>query len=1310
MMPAVDVSRSDSNRSDASQKPRVSFNRDVHVKRIVPHQSERASGAVNGTDAGTPVTSPVRRERIKKSKKELAEEAAEVIRQADKVQCVVNSSTSPDKFYSLPHRKKSKLVAKEYPAGSLDRRSIKRRGSLDSQPPKKPPRTFAATSSKPSIFELFKKPDKKAEPKKSSLRRSVSDASALKHKVVRSPDELRRTGKRSATDNEDLGRRSITKKQLSPIIEVAQREDYFVNEAEGEPNKENTNTNIQNKTTDNITDQLKDYIDEVDAQLYEETGIRITASNPKKDPPTPVIIDLDKAEKISDGKKSKLHFGLGKKLRQLTGKKAKLDETPDKQSGKNNEKTIDSGIAEEEKVNRESTEKETVTVDEETAQSGEIDPNMMIHSSQKPVDKLPLTKGRTVNTMVKRLSNDSCSSPPPMRTHVLISPHVSMQHNNNQPFSYTRGISPDKCLSNENLAPKPVIYAQVVCSNNDNGLSNGKQTVHTTLTNGRRQPQSDSDEGLGGEEGSAFTRKSSTHFNDDSFDSYTEQLLDEIDKYKAESPILPKYRNPMPMNGFTGLAERGRADGMDAKRRESFTEPNNERRTDLATRRDLLESRMNRRMSDKTATPSPEHPITRPGANNVYITETSSRYYRSGSTSPVGFKEKYVSTSRTDKYGERKTESRTKKYFGEPQDLMLNGFESEPKSFDSHISDYRSYRPEKPLSKDRDIYKSTPEIRHLERRNVDQVFHGSLPRGDKIQSHHNSSRRFRSERHLDRVEEDRKVESSTTSRTSRSRRDVYNDSEDEGFASSLLIASEKQHTDDSLARKHRKDRDFDRSYKDEESYRPDENTRYIPRERSIDDGSHFDPRLDKDLERSTLKRVEKKPPKAEKKSGLEKVKSLFMRDSKKKKEKAAAKETKSKLSSYKGRDESKDERDSKVNSSSDYRNRRRLSTPSPSPTRENPKKSSDLTQSGWFKSLDRTTQRKSAKDEGNYTSTEEETIVPQSKLSASNKNLRFFGDTDQESNGDSLRGSRPIKTRPGLRAQSTRDLHNIDEVQKPSKRSDTISHHKSLTNISECDRDFKGSRSTLKPPVSPSARYRREERPRRRRQEISSVESSTEGDSSQQSQRSIVYLHAATVGDIPGPDYLRNGRRAASREDLTSNGGSSLVQPQVKTLSRSFSVLAPWRPRHRREGMELDYTVPPPSSTTSRSTRGGKYEQRSSRSSTQRNDGSTLKKKAQEGKKASNNRLTRSRENLSSREETIRGSTSTLYKKKEKLPRENSRYKDREERRMPPKSQSVESISRRSKEDSRDVSRSVSMPRDSAKAAGWFRKSKKTRD
>ena len=245
-----------------------------------------------------------------------------------------------------------------------------------------------------------------------------------------------------------------------------------------------------------------------------------------------------------------------------------------------------------------------------------------------------------------------------------------------------------------------------------------------------------------------------------------------------------------------------------------------------------------------------------------------------------------------------------------------------------------------------------------------------------------------------------------------------------------------------------------------------------------------------------------------------------------------------------------------------------------------------------------------------------------------------------------------------------------------------------------------------------------DDRGRRRRNEVSSVESSTEGDSSQQSQRSVVYLHAATVGDIPGPGYLRNGRRAASREELTSNGSSN-IKSQSKTLSRSFSVLAPWKPRHYKESFDIDYTQYP------KPTKNGKYEQRVTRNSNSRKDNSsTLKKKANETRRSNQtastlNRRSQSKENVSytlkkSQEDSGKGSNLTLYKKKEKQPKENLRYvKDRDDKRISSKSMSVESLgnnhTERRNKDNRDISRSVSMPRDPEKSAGWFKSNKKSK-
>lgn len=56
----------------------------------MPRESARVIGAVSGegTVGHVLVTSPVRKEKLNKSKKELEEEAAKVLHQADRVGCV----------------------------------------------------------------------------------------------------------------------------------------------------------------------------------------------------------------------------------------------------------------------------------------------------------------------------------------------------------------------------------------------------------------------------------------------------------------------------------------------------------------------------------------------------------------------------------------------------------------------------------------------------------------------------------------------------------------------------------------------------------------------------------------------------------------------------------------------------------------------------------------------------------------------------------------------------------------------------------------------------------------------------------------------------------------------------------------------------------------------------------------------------------------------------------------------------------------------------------------------------------------------
>lgn len=58
----------------------------------MPRREERSIGAFNGDTNGYTRRSPVRKERIRKSKRELEEEAAKVLEQAGRIECVVSSN------------------------------------------------------------------------------------------------------------------------------------------------------------------------------------------------------------------------------------------------------------------------------------------------------------------------------------------------------------------------------------------------------------------------------------------------------------------------------------------------------------------------------------------------------------------------------------------------------------------------------------------------------------------------------------------------------------------------------------------------------------------------------------------------------------------------------------------------------------------------------------------------------------------------------------------------------------------------------------------------------------------------------------------------------------------------------------------------------------------------------------------------------------------------------------------------------------------------------------------------------------------
>ncbi|XP_050494825.1 uncharacterized protein LOC126875939 [Bombus huntii] len=543
-----------------------------------------------------------------------------------------------------------------------------------------------------------------------------------------------------------------------------------------------------------------------------------------------------------------------------------------------------------------------------------------------------------------------------------------------------------------------------------------------------------------------------------------------------------------------------------------------------------------------------------------------------------------------------------------------------------------------------------------------RVYHdGSKSRHTRQETRTHTERRHRETRLSDSDRKDRLADSGIENDYRRDSQEVDRreqiESEDEGFVTRQFIKHERRHTDRNM------------------NLTPNEQRKY---DKYMNDMSKSPPVTAKPPTGAD-KKYEKK---AAKKSGtMSKVKQLFSKKEKKAKEEKNKKNARSNSSGALTDDEvtiryreyrgdqlrsAKSARDlgSDINQE-EYSQRRRLSTPSGSPSPPRPTRLSRSTgtltreeesfcessntltrenqgqeaeRKGWFKSLSR-------KNKSNIKTVDKKPRIPESEILTTGtedeeassapervsvqKNLRFFGDTDQES------------------VSSNRDRRN--------KRDDHACSGRDVTNSS------RHNLGILSPPRKP---------PRLAESALSSGESTT-GDSSQQSQnsqrsqRSVVYLHAATVGEIPGPNERR---RAASREELNRP-----LQSHTRTVSRSVSVLAPWKPRHYREPFEINYDQqlhPKPLATM--------------------------------------RRRQRSRETLSRRGKDIRRSKDNLSKTGT-INRSTLKSKDKQkvDRTVSTESLATKSRSANSKP---ELSRSTSVPRDPNKSAGWFKlKSKKSR-
>uniref|UniRef100_A0A0K8UKX5 Uncharacterized protein n=1 Tax=Bactrocera latifrons TaxID=174628 RepID=A0A0K8UKX5_BACLA len=1375
--------------------PRVSFNRDVHVKRIGKHPNELTNYETTNLQPPQKTIPSYHQLPADLSEESIRKEAALVLAQAErhkskaengdniptfKVRTKRSGDPNPKKFHSLPTRKKKS------PAKPVSR-------SVSDAAAKK-------NAKRPSIFNIFSRRsdtnvnqvDRDPRFEDSGGRRLVrskSDVGSYNKEERKYKKTLKEPKSNAAAQGGLQTLNSSSKQQLintplSPIIENAQKEDYFAEQF-----------NRERRKSEAITEREK-----------HESGLS-------------ELLERSRIQAEDDGNilgKGHISHAIRDKILSLQSKSQD---------------------------------------------------NM--HSSQLPAQKLPLTKGVTVNGLAKRLSMERFSPPPPLSGPAFsyIRPNEGImyaqldhnedenryrreyQHSPNRELrtplreyrSPARDIrdmrsperelqTPTKTLGRQSVDRTDFTTSQNNLKNTYNynthngrvGNGNGSRIIIEQSTtrgspgtygspNGQVGPTtiritnshspspwqqlsprnlSDEDEGLGIE-----TRK---YYEDES----TALTQSRSSKSPAEPPIIPVIRSITPTieNGYDTRGyqsptrdepmhdigyRRARLESRILTRR--FGEPTTLERNGYQRDVEASPERFERNGYQRDTGASPErnrevreqsayqrylspereresyeprfHKMETSEILNKYSPERSHLDIIAPTTVPVttplmektsrykhtkyyddgrgGVKEVYERETHLDADGKphvRETRHR-ERMDGSMERQQLQDYE--PKSLDSQLTST-------------DQYRSSPEnMKRYEMSTANtQDWHGSSLKRDKLQ-----------QRSFDKgdsgIENDFRKESFNGELTSRWRKRTI---ADDIKACEAFLRKERRHIEQLHVARRRDS--------------------YVYRERSIDDGSHYDPHLDKyPAATSTLRRKDQQSQTAgtetlkrnKKLGGFEKVKQLFTggsgggggsgsgseggKSGKKDGERQARGNSSTATSSSvqttrtgtaKDKDSSGGEKERprymvkeeemrsrysehrgsagsaalaamlhddalREPKATDISMRRRLSTPKASPlllkrtSSDKPKKESPLAKPekvSWFKSLDRRSKSKSKeKLDVSVNGQSESSTMKRTKNSARTntapppippKNLRFFGDTDIDSNPPTItKANTTLKQRPSVattlnRSQKySQSAYNLDRLNSNPTQSDYRRHlsaatqttgggvggsrHKSssmhnlenggevgddevdfrkrrhysrsrdLDDISESGSETEdqhkrpnggvgGARTLSRERLDRSHRYdehtyrrsndrhgtpsamststpngidaggndrevrrthhhhligppkpaRSAERRgtsaySRERERFPAESSGTEGESSLHSQRSVVYLHATTVGAIPQPYHLR--RRSISRDDLRSNKSKPQpLQPMTRTVSRSVSMLAPWKPKLISEGYEINYS------------------------------------------------------------------------------------------------------------------------------------------
>ncbi|XP_063218054.1 uncharacterized protein LOC134528393 [Bacillus rossius redtenbacheri] len=1087
-----DVSRSDSQRSDASQRPRVSFNRDVHVKRIGKPGTPRLVGALAGDGEGRLVPLPVRRERpTRLSRRELAREAERVLRQADSVRCT--SSPLPAKYSTLPPlrgRRRPRLPAAGSPASS----------------PEPGLKKTSSTSLSDLLQTSSSSPERScdARTRGSKLARSASDcrgtpapARRSRHRVRspadKSPSPPPRRHRKSRSDPGSPSQVAQTesgggsKSQLSPIIEASPHDDYF-----------------------------------------EQRG---------------------------------------------------LSRDADMRSG----------------------------------------------SRGGTVDAMVRRLSRDSNPGPRRVGGAPAG---------LVAPGEERQHNNNMPFSYTRPtpargreggqvIYAEVVVGGAGGPDKRTVHTRVPAgkqvplagSDEDEGLglsmdgfrrgsgdyldrdyppkTNGYRSQVRELINNEREDgglRSSSkvvsdmrvDYGGQGLGGSVFKKEYTVHESSsydsgnyipdppgrgraDGMDSWKKDALLESNRYENElNRMRETDRKPPTVNNFSDSYSRSENyekeynlsskfvnndDDLDLSyrserlKKDPLIEPHIINRSDLSSRRNRLESRIESHRKDRLLNSKLQHNEKKDILLESKANETNIKYlsdYKNSTDTAFSNRRDFLNSQLdfdsgrivNDKKYESENIVRTN-YYNE----SLTEADSPGKKdlfADSGIEmDYRKDSSGTLVNKYGDTPRAKTAVGKWQSSNVTRVdLNGPSDDEEADDSLHRrpGAAKLRSS-YSKEVTGDSFVSARLVKEHKRTA---------EAMPSSTVLirhfAPGRGSPDDPQERRRKQeDEGPGRDWRAEKhAKRADEHDSKEVAAKTKEEPPRKEEKKKKDPAevKPADKKSESKKVKKKQVTAMDKMRQLFSRGDTKTLKKSKKKEEKqredqgrgdpeedpltTRYSEYKGsgaEDRTTSRASRRLSSDAEEqqelgRSRDRLATPSPAPQHAatlGRRDKSGGKDSSWFKSLDRTKAKSSR--------TKAESAAEEAQPGG--KSLRFFGDSDADS--ASAGGRRP---RSG------------DRLQVPSERGPRGRQQRSAGDVG-----------------------------------TSSAESTTEGDSSQQSQKSVVYLHAATVGDIPTSSTVaRRQHRAQSREELSSHR----LQPHSRTVSRSISVLAPWRPRHP-DDVEVHY-------------------------------------------------------------------------------------------------------------------------------------------